>query len=172
MSSINILSIDGGGVRGIIVTQILSRIEKEFGISIYNYFDVFAGSSVGSMIVGALAYKQATGAQLVENYMNSENIRTIMPKTYKKMVITLVISCILIIFPLSFLIKDPSLVTILGLVLGIVFSLICGGIIYLGSPRFTGTPKTQVIESFVGKGVPMSQSVKDVFTPLEIKNAD
>lgn len=48
-----ILSIDGGGFRGIYAAHILSRIEDEFG-DILPCFDLVAGTSTGSIIAAAL----------------------------------------------------------------------------------------------------------------------
>ncbi len=49
--SVNLLSIDGGGIRGVMAAKILYLIEKEFNVNIYDYFDIFTGTSVGSMII-------------------------------------------------------------------------------------------------------------------------
>ena len=51
----NILSITGGGVRGIIACRLLLEIEKITKIPIYNLFDFYGGTSVGALIIsGAL----------------------------------------------------------------------------------------------------------------------
>ncbi len=47
---ITILSIDGGGVRGIIPTVILDRIEQLTQTPISRLFDVIAGTSTGGLI--------------------------------------------------------------------------------------------------------------------------
>jgi predicted acylesterase/phospholipase RssA len=47
---IKILSIDGGGIRGIIVANILTQMEKETGKKIYEIFDVIAGTSTGGLL--------------------------------------------------------------------------------------------------------------------------
>lgn len=62
---ITILSIDGGGIRGIIPGTILARLEKElerldgkdYGeeVRIVDYFDVIAGTSTGGLITALLA---------------------------------------------------------------------------------------------------------------------
>lgn len=49
-----ILSIDGGGIRGIIPGQILVEIEREFQIKISDYFDLIAGTSTGGILASAL----------------------------------------------------------------------------------------------------------------------
>lgn len=50
----NILSICGGGVRGLIPLYILKEIEKKYDKPICNIFDYFAGSSIGTIIISAL----------------------------------------------------------------------------------------------------------------------
>mgnify|MGYP003630489608 CR=1 FL=1 len=51
----NILTIDGGGIRGYFSAYLLERIEQELNISFSNYFDLIAGTSTGSIIAAALA---------------------------------------------------------------------------------------------------------------------
>ena len=51
----HILSIDGGGARGIYPAQILASIEQMNGSSIRDHFDLIAGTSTGSIIAGAAA---------------------------------------------------------------------------------------------------------------------
>lgn len=50
-----ILSIDGGGIKGIYAASFLAQMEKKCGINIYEYFDLIAGASTGGIIAGALA---------------------------------------------------------------------------------------------------------------------
>lgn len=48
-----LLSIDGGGIRGIIPGQIIVEIEKAFNIKAYDYFDFIAGTSTGGILACA-----------------------------------------------------------------------------------------------------------------------
>ena len=50
-----ILSIDGGGIRGIFSAHILKRIQEEIKIEFHEEFDLIAGTSTGSIISAALA---------------------------------------------------------------------------------------------------------------------
>lgn len=50
-----ILSIDGGGIRGVYSAHILKKIEEEFEIKLHDYFDLIAGTSTGSIIAAAIA---------------------------------------------------------------------------------------------------------------------
>ena len=53
MSLYKILSIDGGGIRGIIPGTIMVEAEKAFGIKISDYFDMIAGTSTGGILACA-----------------------------------------------------------------------------------------------------------------------
>lgn len=52
---IKILSIDGGGTRGLMPATIMHQIEKETGKPITDFFDVVVGSATGGIIATALA---------------------------------------------------------------------------------------------------------------------
>ena len=50
MKSIKILSIDGGGIRGIIPCIILAELRRRLGKNLYEVFDLIAGTSTGGII--------------------------------------------------------------------------------------------------------------------------
>lgn len=50
-----ILSIDGGGIRGMLPIQILTHIEEELGCKIGEVFDCIAGTSIGGILALSLA---------------------------------------------------------------------------------------------------------------------
>jgi patatin-like phospholipase/acyl hydrolase len=56
-----ILSIDGGGIRGIIPAVVLAAIEERCGKRIAEMFDVIAGTSTGAILTCALARPGADG---------------------------------------------------------------------------------------------------------------
>lgn len=56
-----ILSIDGGGIRGIIPAIVLGEIERRAGQPIVSLFDLMAGSSTGSILAIGLATPDAHG---------------------------------------------------------------------------------------------------------------
>lgn len=52
-----ILSLDGGGIRGLYSAKILQKMEEEFKIDFYNDFDLIIGTSTGSILAGAIVKK-------------------------------------------------------------------------------------------------------------------
>lgn len=74
-----VLSIDGGGVRGIFAAKILSLMETRLQINTHETFDLIVGTSTGSIIAAAIARKYDLN-QLVEDY--SENASKIFQKRW------------------------------------------------------------------------------------------
>ena len=57
-----VLSIDGGGIRGIIPSLVLDYLERESGKPISELFDLCVGTSSGGIIALGLAQADAAGA--------------------------------------------------------------------------------------------------------------
>ena len=57
-----LLSLDGGGIKGLVLTRMLLSMEKEFQVPIIHCFDWVAGTSTG----GILALALATGKSVLE----------------------------------------------------------------------------------------------------------
>jgi patatin-like phospholipase/acyl hydrolase len=55
-----ILSIDGGGIRGIFPALVLDCISQRLNINLNEYLDMIAGTSTGSIIASAIACKVST----------------------------------------------------------------------------------------------------------------
>lgn len=67
--TIKILSIDGGGIRGIIPALIIAEIEKKTGQKISDLFDFIAGTSTGALLSILLTKKNPLPAkQLISMY--------------------------------------------------------------------------------------------------------
>ncbi len=72
-----ILSIDGGGVRGVFAAKMLELIETKLGIDICNTFDLIVGTSTGSIIAATIAIEHSL-TQLVDDYLKNA------PKIFRK----------------------------------------------------------------------------------------
>lgn len=71
---INVLSIDGGSIRGIIPARILQQIEQQIGRHLWEVFDLVAGTSTGGIIALGLGTSSNNGrpyrpSELLQLYM-------------------------------------------------------------------------------------------------------
>ena len=62
-----ILSLDGGGIRGIFSARVLDLMNDKLGIDIYNTFDLLVGTSTGGIVAAAVATRYNL-SKLVEDY--------------------------------------------------------------------------------------------------------
>ena len=62
-----ILSLDGGGIRGIFSARVLDLMKDKLGIDIYNTFDLLVGTSTGGIVAAAVATRYDL-SKLVEDY--------------------------------------------------------------------------------------------------------
>jgi patatin-like phospholipase/acyl hydrolase len=76
-----ILSIDGGGIRGLIAAHVLAALEKELPKPLYETFDMYAGSSVGSWLILAISGLKYTGEQILSLF-TQDNIEQIFSKRF------------------------------------------------------------------------------------------
>ncbi len=75
---VKILSIDGGGIRGIVPGVILECIERDFNIKVADYFDLITGTSTGGILACAYLVPDSnitgqakfTAAEVVDLYFN------------------------------------------------------------------------------------------------------
>lgn len=63
------IAIDGGGIRGVIVTQALSMLEKELGKPVHDIFRLAAGTSTGSILSAGIG-AGLTAARMHELYLS------------------------------------------------------------------------------------------------------
>lgn len=54
---VNILSLDGGGIRGVLTAQILNYVESQLTGSMSDHFDIIAGTSTGGILAIGLCVK-------------------------------------------------------------------------------------------------------------------
>lgn len=67
---LRILSMDGGGMKGLATVRILKQIEKGTGKRIHELFDLIGGTSTGGMLAVALGVKLMTLDECEEIYKN------------------------------------------------------------------------------------------------------
>ncbi|KAH7858977.1 hypothetical protein Vadar_030079 [Vaccinium darrowii] len=67
---LRILSMDGGGMKGLATVQILKEIERGTGKQIHEMFDLICGTSTGGMLAVALAIKLMSLEKCEEIYKN------------------------------------------------------------------------------------------------------
>jgi predicted acylesterase/phospholipase RssA len=72
-----LLSLDGGGIRGIMTLQMLKKLEQLAGLPCYELFDMVAGTSTGGIIAGLIASGK-TAAQVETLYV--ELVREVFTK--------------------------------------------------------------------------------------------
>ncbi len=67
-----ILSIDGGGMKGVFTAYALWKLEEEYDIDVRDHFDMIVGTSTGALIAAALLVGQ-TGKQIYDSYIDPNN---------------------------------------------------------------------------------------------------
>lgn len=75
-----VLACDGGGIKGAATAQFLYCLEEAYGSSLFNSFDMFAGTSTGGLISLAIGVTEKEGEDLISLY-SYENAQTIMDKS-------------------------------------------------------------------------------------------
>ena len=76
-----ILSVDGGGSRGVIPVGLLNHIEREERISVRDTFDFFAGVSTGALVAAFLARNLGNMEQLLNDGYSSESMTRLFDKS-------------------------------------------------------------------------------------------
>jgi len=71
-----ILALDGGGIRGLITAVWLDRLEQKLGTPLNNHFDLFAGTSTGSILACGVAMG-LSASSIIDLYL--DNAKTIFP---------------------------------------------------------------------------------------------
>ena len=92
--TIRILSIDGGGVRGLVSLEVIKYIEAKSGKPIAELFDVVASASVGSMITNMLIIPNQYGqpkysaVQLAELMSDEKRLKKVFEYSYLRNIVT------------------------------------------------------------------------------------
>ncbi|MGB3491609.1 MAG: patatin-like phospholipase family protein [Elainellaceae cyanobacterium] len=73
MNKIRILSLDGGGMRGIITARLLLEVEKYLGAPLNQHFNLIAGTSTGSLLAAGLAIGMRV-QDLIDLYKNEGTV--------------------------------------------------------------------------------------------------
>jgi uncharacterized protein len=68
-----ILSLDGGGIRGLVAARMLAAIENQINQPLNEYFNLIAGTSTGSILASAIATGRSS-AESVEIYKRTSSI--------------------------------------------------------------------------------------------------
>lgn len=77
-----ILTIDGGGTRGIIPTKILYLLEQDINKKIFDTFDIYAGTSTGSIVICAIAGLKKSPAEMLNDLYSQKFINGIFRKRF------------------------------------------------------------------------------------------
>ncbi|QPC83494.1 patatin-like phospholipase family protein [Phototrophicus methaneseepsis] len=67
LNKFTLLSIDGGGMRGLLVLHMLDYLEQKTGKPLYDLFDMVAGTSTGAIIAAGIALR-LSAKDLIEIY--------------------------------------------------------------------------------------------------------
>lgn len=63
-----ILSMDGGGIRGVVLAAYLAAIEKKTGIKSYDLFDYIIGTSAGGLAALGIGVNKMSGKALIKSF--------------------------------------------------------------------------------------------------------
>ena len=72
-----ILSIDGGGIKGIIATRLLSHLEKELKQTLQETFQIYSGTSTGALIISSIAHLGLTAEYITNDLYSQEKSQKI-----------------------------------------------------------------------------------------------
>ena len=76
-----VLSLDGGGVRGLATVIFLKELEKASGKKIFDLFDFFIGTSAGGLNAMHLVINQINTSEL-EDFWSKDNLAMSMQGTF------------------------------------------------------------------------------------------
>lgn len=81
-AGIRILTIDGGGARGIIPLMVLKSLETKLGMPIQNFFDLMIGTSTGGLITLGLGEKGWSVKECISKFKSLVSTAFTKPRTF------------------------------------------------------------------------------------------
>ncbi|NOQ50092.1 MAG: hypothetical protein GQ557_00305 [Mycoplasmataceae bacterium] len=78
-----ILSVDGGGLKGMFTAYAILKLKEEYNIDLFEEFDMFVGTSTGSIIIGALL-SGWTAQEIYNEYLNGQTLMFGKPYTFRE----------------------------------------------------------------------------------------
>jgi|AntRauTorckE5430_2_1112549.scaffolds.fasta_scaffold12140_2 predicted acylesterase/phospholipase RssA len=80
--SFKVLSIDGGGIKGLYSATVLKHLEERFGAPLYKHFDLICGTSTGGLI--ALALSLGKSSEAIANFYADRGAQIFPDNTWLK----------------------------------------------------------------------------------------
>ena len=81
-----VLSLDGGGVRGLATSVFLYELEKKIGQPLSSKFDLVVGTSTGGIIALVISVLEIEGPRLLEIY-SEKNLKKIFTRSFSVVMI-------------------------------------------------------------------------------------
>jgi len=81
LSNLTLLSIDGGGVRGLIVLHCLAKWEQQYGFRTPDLFNCYSGTSIGAIIVCFFAYMNWSAQEVLDYFNEKQLLQKFLPKS-------------------------------------------------------------------------------------------
>ena len=79
-----VLSLDGGGVRGLATSVFLYELEKKIGQPLSSKFDLVVGTSTGGIIALVISVLEIEGPRLLEIY-SEKNLKKIFTRSFSSL---------------------------------------------------------------------------------------
>lgn len=76
-----LLSLDGGGVRGVITLHCLAAWEREHGVRVPDVFNAYSGTSIGSIIIALFAYLDWSANDILAYFVKENILHRFLPKS-------------------------------------------------------------------------------------------
>ena len=74
-----LLSLDGGGIRGLIILHCLAEYEKQYGVRVPDLFNCYSGTSIGAILIGFFAYLGWSATEVLDYIEKNRVLEKMMP---------------------------------------------------------------------------------------------